>query len=331
MACGWSKNGEWPLGQQSGSCSGTQCTFQVKMEDQINPNATYELVGFDFKEGCGPATGQRKSLSVLYPTSIPAGTTHLYIDPNPSNSGQSLTIIATGTTSCSTYIYDPPHSGGGYTNCSNLLVATCSGGNPKDDLPCWWKWTCTAGNPGNYTAEFSAAFNGDRNNYTSCRSTRNYTIVTPVPTPTNTPTPAPTISLLPTLSRVPTTTPINNPVPTITLTPRPSLTLSPNSITLNLKLRFQGILKRPKNDNPIAVKIKIGNNKLSWQSDYQVVTFSVDDQGIWSGRVSFSNVPITTEMIVYVKGPKHLQKKFAIRHQPSRFLILGPIIARTGI
>ncbi|MFZ5366188.1 MAG: hypothetical protein ACOZBZ_02745, partial [Patescibacteria group bacterium] len=46
----------------------------------------------------------------------PQGKTNLYIDPNPANQGTTLTIIATGTTSCSTYIYDPPQSGGGYTN-----------------------------------------------------------------------------------------------------------------------------------------------------------------------------------------------------------------------
>jgi len=67
MACGWSKNGGWPQGQKSGKCSGGRCSFEVQMEEQIDPNATYELVGFDFRTECGPDVSkgaQRITLNV---------------------------------------------------------------------------------------------------------------------------------------------------------------------------------------------------------------------------------------------------------------------------
>jgi hypothetical protein len=64
MACGISKNGGWPYGMRSGSCSGTRCTFSVKMDDQIEAGAVYELVAFDFRSDCGPNTGKKITLNV---------------------------------------------------------------------------------------------------------------------------------------------------------------------------------------------------------------------------------------------------------------------------
>ena len=64
MACGISKNGGWPYGMQSGSCSGKNCTFSVKMDDQIEAGAVYQLVAFDFRTECGPDKGNRTQLNV---------------------------------------------------------------------------------------------------------------------------------------------------------------------------------------------------------------------------------------------------------------------------
>jgi len=64
MACGISKNGAWPMGMKSGACSGKKCVFQVKMDDQIDTSAIYELVAFDFRNNCGPASGKRTGLRV---------------------------------------------------------------------------------------------------------------------------------------------------------------------------------------------------------------------------------------------------------------------------
>ncbi|MBI2330511.1 hypothetical protein HYU94_03895 [Candidatus Daviesbacteria bacterium] len=82
-------------------------------------------------------------------------TTKIYIDPNPANSGASVTVIATAGRECSTGIHLT--SGAGLTSCSPSGGSTCSGGNPKDSSACWWKWTCTAGTAGNYNASFNAS------------------------------------------------------------------------------------------------------------------------------------------------------------------------------
>jgi hypothetical protein len=74
-------------------------------------------------------------------------------------------------------------------------------------------------------------------------------------------------------------------------------------------LKFQGVLQKPLNSNPISVQVKLRKNNSTWQTDYQSSMFNVDDQGVWTGRVTFANVTPGSGYLVYVKGPKHLQKK----------------------
>jgi hypothetical protein len=109
--------------------------------------------------------------------------------------------------------------------------------------------------------------------------------------------------------------------PTTTRTPTPTGT-STNAVNLNLKLKFQGVLKKPKNSSPIIVKVKLGNSRTQLQTDYQKVIFTVDDEGVWRGRVAFSNVSSGSQYTLYVKGPKHLQKK--ICDQKPTESVLGP-------
>ncbi len=68
VACGWSRNGGWPqtggYWWEGANCTGTNCTFGIKMDNPINPADTYELVAFDFRIApnipqCGPQTGIR--------------------------------------------------------------------------------------------------------------------------------------------------------------------------------------------------------------------------------------------------------------------------------
>jgi hypothetical protein len=100
-------------------------------------------------------------------------------------------------------------------------------------------------------------------------------------------------------------------------------------------LRFQGILQRPKNSNPIAVKVKLANVKTQFQTNYQTGIFTVDDNGIWTGRVTFSNVTPGGQYTLYVKGPKHLQKKIC-DNNPSEtypatyYCDQGRIVLREG-
>jgi len=81
---------------------------------------------------------------------------------------------------------------------------------------------------------------------------------------------------------------------------------STENISLNLKLKFQGITKKP-NIDTMSVKVKLGG--LFPTTDYQTATFTSDDKGVWSGTVSFDAVSGPPAYNVYVKGPKHLQKK----------------------
>jgi len=85
----------------------------------------------------------------------------------------------------------------------------------------------------------------------------------------------------------------------------------PGNIVINLKLKFQGIIGRPTAGDQMNVRVKLGGGSLSQPTDYQTATFTVGDGGIWSGQVSF-NVPAGGGYRVYVKGPKHLQKKVCV-------------------
>ncbi len=110
-----------------------------------------------------------------------------------------------------------------------------------------------------------------------------------------------------------------NPTPTGTITVSPTITTNPSvtvtptgttgSMVLNLKLKFQGILKQPPTAaNSFKVQVMVG--KDGFLSSPQSGTFTSDANGIWSGTVSFNNVPAGSGYRIYVKGPKHLQKKF---------------------
>ena len=85
------------------------------------------------------------------------------------------------------------------------------------------------------------------------------------------------------------------------------------NMTLNLKIKLQGITKKPINANPIKVKVKLGGRALSAQTAYQTGTFTPGDNGVWTGSVNF-NVPAGGGYVLYIKGPKHLQKKICVNN-----------------
>lgn len=80
------------------------------------------------------------------------------------------------------------------------------------------------------------------------------------------------------------------------------------NMKLDIKLKLQGVAKKPITASPITVKVKLGGRMLAQTTAYKTVTFSVGDDGIWSGSADFSAPPGDGYML-YVKGPKHLQKK----------------------
>ena len=97
------------------------------------------------------------------------------------------------------------------------------------------------------------------------------------------------------------------PVPADCITP----SVSTANLTLNLKLRFQGITRKPNITSSIPVAIRLAGPALQSPTAYQIGQFTPSDDGFWSGSVSF-NVPPGGGYRVYIKGPKHLAKKICV-------------------
>ena len=97
-----------------------------------------------------------------------------------------------------------------------------------------------------------------------------------------------------------TTTTATGPTPT----PGPAST-----INLTLKIKLQGISTKPANSNPINVQVKLGGGGLTAETAPQTGQFTVDANGVWTGKVSFAKVPTGGGYRIYVKGPKQIQKK----------------------
>lgn len=128
---------------------------------------------------------------------------------------------------------------------------------------------------------------------------------TPVPTatgyPTGSSTPTPSSTITSTIS--PTPTPI--PIPTV-ITPTPTLGYS--DMKLNLKLKFQGIITKPQ-DQYNLMKVKVTLQKKSGGGTGKTVDFIADPSGIWSGSVIFPQMTDGSDYQLFIKGPKHLQRK----------------------
>lgn len=101
---------------------------------------------------------------------------------------------------------------------------------------------------------------------------------------------------------LPTSTPYPSPT-SVT----PTISQAPGTMNLNLKLKFQGILKKPVSGTTMKVKVTIDGKELN-DTKSQVLDFAVDDLGIWSGKAIFT-ASAGEGYKVYIKGDKHLQKR----------------------
>ncbi len=81
------------------------------------------------------------------------------------------------------------------------------------------------------------------------------------------------------------------------------------SVTLNIKIKLQGITKKPSSAAAIPVQVRLAGGGLSAATAYSTGQFSVNDAGEWTGKVSFDSVPSGSGYRVYVKAPKHIAKK----------------------
>ncbi len=91
-------------------------------------------------------------------------------------------------------------------------------------------------------------------------------------------------------------------------------------VELKMKLRLQGILKKPKTKDTIRVKIGIGDGGLR-KPVYNTAEFKVDDKGIWHGSVKFDvktnatanfDVDSAAGYKVLIKPEYHMQRKFCV-------------------
>lgn len=138
--------------------------------------------------------------------------------------------------------------------------------------------------------------------------------LTPPAGTTSTPTPSPSRSpLTPTITATPTSTSTVTPSPT--LAPSPTQAQQPPrsqnvAVTIRLKLKFQGILKKPKDEfNQMDVKISVVKEGEA-QGGFILGDFKSDEFGVWWGLpIGINPLDITAKYKIYIKGPKHLQKK----------------------
>ena len=107
--------------------------------------------------------------------------------------------------------------------------------------------------------------------------------------------------------------PTATPMPTVTpggptLTPVPTGTVT---VTLSLKLKFQGIQSQPKGSlNLLNIKVILAGGSLPQPKEAdRTDIFKADEKGNWSGAADFVGIFPGEGYRVYIKGPYHIQKK----------------------
>lgn len=141
---------------------------------------------------------------------------------------------------------------------------------------------------------------------------------TNTPTPTLDPSITPTItpSVNPSVTMSPTPTTISPsatsipPSPTPTLSsPTPTAVQAQSNVTLDMKVRLQGIVIQPKEAYRVqTMKVLVQSTDKSFK-DEQAISFTVNGDAIWIGSMKLANVPIEKTFNIFVKGTKHLQRK----------------------
>ncbi len=110
------------------------------------------------------------------------------------------------------------------------------------------------------------------------------------------------------------TTPSDGPSPTAGGTsptkPPTTPTQAPGTkgaITLNMRIRLQGLFNKPPGDAKVPVMVKLSGKGGS--PPQQTVQFDFQSDGTLNGSVKFDNMTSGSGYTLYVKGPKHLQRK----------------------
>jgi len=91
---------------------------------------------------------------------------------------------------------------------------------------------------------------------------------------------------------------------------RQSSSAGPTPIVLiKMKLRFQGILTKPYDMTPQNVKINVVKEGES-NTGFVETSFDPNYDGTYKGIIDVNPVDYNAKYYIYIKGPKHLQKKF---------------------
>jgi hypothetical protein len=115
-----------------------------------------------------------------------------------------------------------------------------------------------------------------------------------------------------------TPTPIPSPSPTPTLA-------VPAAGPINFTIEFRGI-DQERDDQLVRVTLDRGGD----QQVFTDVLVTSNSNGIYSGYIANPSVPAGSDYAIFIKGPKHLQKKFCSDGQTTRCTTRGQISLSQG-
>jgi len=99
------------------------------------------------------------------------------------------------------------------------------------------------------------------------------------------------------------------------------------SPVLDFKIKFQGV-DSEKEDQKVKVIVKKEGMLVKSFTD---VSVSADEDGLYSGSATLTDVPAGDGYAILVKGPKHLAKKFCVNRPTARCVGNGSITLTTGV
>jgi hypothetical protein len=114
--------------------------------------------------------------------------------------------------------------------------------------------------------------------------------------------------------------------PTPTTSPTPTPTPDPQAITLNFSVKFQGITTQKAGQK---VKITVHKDGLT-DKVFPNVNVTANAGGLYTGQVTLARVAAGNNYAIFIKGPKHLQKKFCTNNQATRCTTTANITLTAG-
>lgn len=98
-------------------------------------------------------------------------------------------------------------------------------------------------------------------------------------------------------------------------------------IKVNFKVKYQDVDFKAV-DQKVLVKVKQG----SYERTFTDINTVADDDGVYSGQVTLTDVAPGSSYAIFIKGPKHLAKKFCV-NQPTKRCLSGDgkIVLTTGV